>query len=158
MIFSAWQVQNVHIILLYCNDCSHYCVYPWLRLVILYFTFFKILTELEYSGVGRNKEQSARMLGHLVSNAPRLIRPYMEPILKVCATMYTKTTSLVKRNAALEKSLLLSTIFSSLVVQITFSGIIRNQVSRPLWFYVVHTLYLYCTTVWCMRPHFYMYM
>lgn len=23
------------------------------------------------------------MLGHLVSNAPRLIRPYMEPILKV---------------------------------------------------------------------------
>jgi len=41
------------------------------------------LTELEYSGVGRNKEQSARMLGHLVSNAPRLIRPYMEPILKV---------------------------------------------------------------------------
>ena len=43
----------------------------------------QILTELEYSGVGRNKEQSARMLGHLVSNAPRLIRPYMEPILKV---------------------------------------------------------------------------
>lgn len=44
---------------------------------------FQILTELEHSGVGRNKEQSARMLGHLVSNAPRLIRPYMEPILKV---------------------------------------------------------------------------
>ncbi|MGH0162634.1 UNVERIFIED_CONTAM: hypothetical protein FKN15_004387 [Acipenser sinensis] len=42
----------------------------------------EILTELEHSGVGRNKEQSARMLGHLVSNAPRLIRPYMEPILK----------------------------------------------------------------------------
>ncbi|XP_015759867.1 PREDICTED: serine/threonine-protein kinase mTOR-like [Acropora digitifera] len=45
-------------------------------------TLIQILTELEYSGVGRNKEQSARMLGHLVSNAPRLIRPYMEPILK----------------------------------------------------------------------------
>ncbi|XP_032242839.2 serine/threonine-protein kinase mTOR [Nematostella vectensis] len=42
----------------------------------------QILTELEYSGVGRSKEQSARMLGHLVSNAPMLIRPYMEPILK----------------------------------------------------------------------------
>ena len=26
------------------------------------------------------------MLGHLVSNAPRLIRPYMEPILKVSST------------------------------------------------------------------------
>lgn len=45
-------------------------------------TLIQILTELEYSGVGRNKEQSACMLGHLVSNAPRLIRPYMEPILK----------------------------------------------------------------------------
>ncbi|KAM6906817.1 serine/threonine-protein kinase mTOR-like [Lycodopsis pacificus] len=42
----------------------------------------QILTELEHSGVGRDKEQRARMLGHLVSNAPRLIRPYMEPILK----------------------------------------------------------------------------
>lgn len=46
----------------------------------------QILTELEHSGIGRIKEQSARMLGHLVSNAPRLIRPYMEPILKVTQT------------------------------------------------------------------------
>lgn len=38
--------------------------------------------------MGRNKEQSARMLGHLVSNAPRLIRPYMEPILKVQSHPY----------------------------------------------------------------------
>lgn len=43
----------------------------------------QFLTELEHSGIGRNKEQSARMLDHLVVNAPRLIRPYMEPILKV---------------------------------------------------------------------------
>lgn len=52
-------------------------------MLLLSFFFLKILTELEHSGVGRIKEQSARMLGHLVSNAPRLIRPYMEPILKV---------------------------------------------------------------------------
>ncbi|XP_077105803.1 serine/threonine-protein kinase mTOR isoform X2 [Ranitomeya variabilis] len=52
-------------------------VMPFLRKMLI-----QILTELENSGVGRNKEQSARMLGHLVSNAPRLIRPYMEPILK----------------------------------------------------------------------------
>lgn len=52
-------------------------VMPFLRKMLI-----QILTELEHSGVGRNKEQSARMLGHLVSNAPRLIRPYMEPILK----------------------------------------------------------------------------
>nr|ALE20544.1 mTOR [Leptinotarsa decemlineata] len=43
----------------------------------------QLLTELEYSGIGRNKEQGARMLDHLVVSAPRLIRPYMEPILKV---------------------------------------------------------------------------
>lgn len=36
---------------------------------------------MEYSGVGRNKEQAAKMLGHLVANAARLVRPYMEPIL-----------------------------------------------------------------------------
>ncbi|KAL7976198.1 hypothetical protein Chor_008295 [Crotalus horridus] len=53
-------------------------VMPFLRKMLI-----QILTELEHSGVGRIKEQSARMLGHLVSNAPRLIRPYMEPILKL---------------------------------------------------------------------------
>ena len=37
--------------------------------------------------MGRNKEQAARMLGHLVSNAARLIRPYMNPILKVLLYM-----------------------------------------------------------------------
>ena len=49
----------------------------------IYYIYTQILTELEHSGLGRNKEQAARMLGHLVSRAPRLIRPYMEPILKV---------------------------------------------------------------------------
>nr|CAD7429912.1 unnamed protein product [Timema monikensis] len=44
---------------------------------------YQFLTELEHSGMGRNKEQSARMLDHLVVNAPRLVRPYMEPVLKV---------------------------------------------------------------------------
>ncbi|KAJ9575042.1 hypothetical protein L9F63_007777, partial [Diploptera punctata] len=46
-------------------------------------TLIQFLTELEHSGMGRNKEQAARMLDHLVVNSPRLIRPYMEPILKV---------------------------------------------------------------------------
>lgn len=46
-------------------------------------TLIQILTELEHSGVGRSKEQAARVLGHLASNASRLIRPYAEPILKV---------------------------------------------------------------------------
>ncbi|KAG1660885.1 Serine/threonine-protein kinase mTOR [Nymphon striatum] len=42
-----------------------------------------ILTELEHSGIGRNKERSGKMLGHLVSNAPCLIQLYVEPIMKV---------------------------------------------------------------------------
>lgn len=46
-------------------------------------TLIQFLTELEHSGMGRNKEQAARMLDYLVISAPRLIRPYMEPILKV---------------------------------------------------------------------------
>ncbi|KAG8190056.1 hypothetical protein JTE90_023028 [Oedothorax gibbosus] len=53
-------------------------VMPSLRKVLI-----QILTELEHSGIGRNKEQSAKMLGHLGANAPRLIRPYMEPVLNV---------------------------------------------------------------------------
>ncbi|XP_015906953.1 serine/threonine-protein kinase mTOR [Parasteatoda tepidariorum] len=53
-------------------------IMPSLRKVLI-----QILTELEHSGIGRNKEQSAKMLGHLGANAPRLIRPYMEPVLNV---------------------------------------------------------------------------
>lgn len=53
-------------------------IMPSLRKVLV-----QLLTELEHSGIGRNKEQGARMLDHLVVSAPRLIRPYMEPILKV---------------------------------------------------------------------------
>lgn len=53
-------------------------VMPSLRKVLV-----QLLTELEHSGTSRNKEQGAKMLDHLVVSAPRLIRPYMEPILKV---------------------------------------------------------------------------
>ncbi len=53
-------------------------VMPTLRKVLI-----QILTELEYSGIGRNKEQSAKLLGHLIANAPKLVRPYQEAILKV---------------------------------------------------------------------------
>ena len=52
-------------------------IMPALRKLLI-----QLLTELEHSGMGRNKEQSSRLLGRLVSSAPRLIKPYMEPILK----------------------------------------------------------------------------
>ncbi|RDD40512.1 Serine/threonine-protein kinase mTOR [Trichoplax sp. H2] len=44
-------------------------------------TLMQILTELKFSGLGRNKEQSARLLSLLISNAPRLTRPYVKPII-----------------------------------------------------------------------------
>ncbi|KAJ3290058.1 phosphatidylinositol kinase- protein kinase tor1 [Borealophlyctis nickersoniae] len=46
-------------------------------------TLIQLLTELEYSGVSRQKEESARLLSHLIAAAQRLIKPYVEPILKV---------------------------------------------------------------------------
>lgn len=42
----------------------------------------QVLSELEHSGMSRNKEQSARMLDHFAVHAPRLLRPYLQPILK----------------------------------------------------------------------------
>lgn len=66
----------------------------WVSSAIESLSYLQILTELEHSGIGRIKEQSARMLGHLVSNAPRLIRPYMEPILKVICNRQRQVLSL----------------------------------------------------------------
>ncbi|KAK7494179.1 hypothetical protein BaRGS_00014652, partial [Batillaria attramentaria] len=51
-------------------------IMPSLRKLLL-----QNLTELQHSGVGRIKEHAARMLGHLVANTARLIKPYMDPIL-----------------------------------------------------------------------------
>lgn len=44
-------------------------------------TLLQLLTEIEHSGMSRNKEQSARMLDHLIVSTPRLISSYMKPIL-----------------------------------------------------------------------------
>ncbi|KAG2382353.1 hypothetical protein C9374_005555 [Naegleria lovaniensis] len=53
-------------------------VLPSLRKALL-----QLLTELEYSQDSRSKEESARMLGHLIVAAPRLIKPYVSSVLKV---------------------------------------------------------------------------
>ena len=45
-------------------------------------TLIQLLTELEFSGDSRNKEESAILLGHLVRAAQQLIRPYVDTILK----------------------------------------------------------------------------
>ncbi|KAI9272821.1 armadillo-type protein [Phascolomyces articulosus] len=46
-------------------------------------TLIQLLTELEYSVVSRQKEESARLVSLLVGAAQRLTRPYIEPVLKV---------------------------------------------------------------------------
>jgi serine/threonine-protein kinase mTOR len=46
-------------------------------------TMIRLLTELEYSTVNRNKEEAARLLGLVIGNAKTLVKPYVEAILKV---------------------------------------------------------------------------
>ena len=45
-------------------------------------TLVQLLAELEYSGDARGKEESARLLGHLIRSAAHLARPFVLPILK----------------------------------------------------------------------------
>ena len=45
-------------------------------------TLIQLLTELEFSGNGRQKEDSARLLGQLIQSAHRLVEPYTAPILR----------------------------------------------------------------------------
>jgi FKBP12-rapamycin complex-associated protein len=53
-------------------------VVPSLRKVLI-----QLLTELEYSDVSRNKEESAKLLSLLVQNSQRLIKPYVDPMISV---------------------------------------------------------------------------
>ncbi|KAI8371602.1 armadillo-type protein [Radiomyces spectabilis] len=46
-------------------------------------TLIQLLTELEYSVISRQKEESARLVALLVGAAQRLTKPYIEPVLKV---------------------------------------------------------------------------
>ncbi|KKF92485.1 Phosphatidylinositol 3-kinase tor2 [Ceratocystis platani] len=46
-------------------------------------TLIQMLTELEFSDVARNKEESARLLRLLIQHAQELIKPYVEPMLSV---------------------------------------------------------------------------
>ncbi|KAI9746692.1 MAG: phosphatidylinositol kinase- protein kinase tor1 [Claussenomyces sp. TS43310] len=53
-------------------------VVPSLRKVLI-----QMLTELEFSDVARNKEESAKLLSLLVQNSQRLIKPYVDPMISV---------------------------------------------------------------------------
>ncbi|KAI9050994.1 hypothetical protein LZ554_005104 [Drepanopeziza brunnea f. sp. 'monogermtubi'] len=53
-------------------------VVPSLRKVLI-----QMLTELEFSDVAKNKEESAKLLSLLVQNSQRLIKPYVDPMVTV---------------------------------------------------------------------------
>ncbi|TVY80760.1 Serine/threonine-protein kinase tor2 [Lachnellula suecica] len=53
-------------------------VIPSLRKVLI-----QMLTELEFSDVAKNKEESAKLLSLLVQNSQRLIKPYVDPMISV---------------------------------------------------------------------------
>ncbi|KAI0192013.1 armadillo-type protein [Xylaria flabelliformis] len=46
-------------------------------------TLIQLLTELEFSDVARNKEESAKLLSLLVQNAQGLVKPYVDPMISV---------------------------------------------------------------------------
>jgi serine/threonine-protein kinase mTOR len=46
-------------------------------------TLIQMLTELEFSDVARNKEESAKLLSLLVQNAQSLMKPYVQPMIGV---------------------------------------------------------------------------
>ncbi|KAJ3106200.1 phosphatidylinositol kinase- protein kinase tor1 [Phlyctochytrium planicorne] len=46
-------------------------------------TLIQLLTELQYSAVSLQKEESSKLLGLLIGGAQRLVKPYVQPVLKV---------------------------------------------------------------------------
>eukprot|EP01104_Vermistella_antarctica_P000464 TRINITY_DN1061_c7_g1_i1.p1 TRINITY_DN1061_c7_g1~~TRINITY_DN1061_c7_g1_i1.p1 ORF type:complete len:2466 (-),score=573.86 TRINITY_DN1061_c7_g1_i1:99-7496(-) len=44
-------------------------------------TLVQLLTELEFSGDVKNKDESTRLLGHLINSSGRLVAPYVQPAL-----------------------------------------------------------------------------
>lgn len=58
-------------------------------------TLIQMLTELEFSDVSRNKEESAKLLSLLVQNAQGLIKPYVEPMVSVLLPKASDTSPTV---------------------------------------------------------------
>ena len=46
-------------------------------------TLIQLLTDLEYSGIGRQKEESVQLIASLIASSSIFVKPYVEPILKV---------------------------------------------------------------------------
>lgn len=46
-------------------------------------TLIQLLEDLQFSGDGRKKEESAKLLAHLINASHRLVKPYVETIMEV---------------------------------------------------------------------------
>ncbi|KAG8626630.1 hypothetical protein KVT40_005575 [Elsinoe batatas] len=53
-------------------------IFPPLRKLLIH-----LLTEIEYAGNARSKEESAKLISCLASSAPKLIKPYVDSIVQV---------------------------------------------------------------------------
>eukprot|EP00762_Andalucia_godoyi_P003296 ANDGO_06658.mRNA.1 Serine/threonine-protein kinase TOR2 len=72
-------------------------------------SLIQLLTELEFSIDARSKEESASLLGHLISAAPRLVKPYVPAALSVLL-MRLKDPSPAVSSACLATLGLLATV------------------------------------------------
>ncbi|TIB14647.1 hypothetical protein E3P89_00930 [Wallemia ichthyophaga] len=90
-VFAVREVAIKIIGRLSCHNPAY--VMPSLRKALI-----QLLTELEYSTVRRNKEESARLLGLLVSASQRLIKPYANPMMKVLLPKASDNSSTVSSN------------------------------------------------------------
>jgi FKBP12-rapamycin complex-associated protein len=63
-------------------------VMPSLRKALI-----QLLTEVQYGGDNRNREESAELLGHLIASSQSLIKPYVGPMLKVLVPKLTGNKS-----------------------------------------------------------------
>lgn len=62
-------------------------------------TMIELLTDLEYSKNSRGKEESARLLSLLMRGSHTLIRPYVDPVLKVLIPTASGTSATVSSSA-----------------------------------------------------------
>lgn len=70
--------ENVIALLGRLCDVNPAYIMPTLRKVLL-----QLMSELEHSGIYRQKEQSARLISQIVATAPQFVKPYVSSMFKV---------------------------------------------------------------------------
>ena len=79
-------------------------------------TLIQLLTELQYTGDQRQKEESALLIGHLLLSSSTLLRPYVPSILRILITRLSDTSQPSVLTCVLQTLAHLSSIGSSLLI------------------------------------------